>query len=78
MKHILYVWVLAAAFIVAACGGKQQQQVVEQRAQLVETAPLAMSDISRELEFSTTLQGWQTLNVSPSITGKIENKDLDK
>ncbi|MGX8707882.1 MAG: efflux RND transporter periplasmic adaptor subunit [Bacteroidales bacterium] len=73
MKHILYVWVLAAAFIVAACGGKQQQQVMEQRAQLVETAPLAMSDISRELEFSTTLQGWQTLNVSPSITGKIEH-----
>ena len=73
MKHILYVWFLAAAFIVAACGGKQQQQVVEQRAQLVETAPLAMSDISRELEFSTTLQGWQTLNVSPSITGKIEH-----
>ena len=73
MKHILYVWVLAAAFIVAACGGKQQQQVVEQRAQLVETAPLAMSDISRELEVSTTLQGWQTLNVSPSITGKIEH-----
>lgn len=73
MKHILYVWVLAAAFIVAACGGKQQQQVVEQRAQLVETTPLAMSDISRELEFSTTLQGWQTLNVSPSITGKIEH-----
>ena len=73
MKRILYVWVLAAAFIVAACGGKQQQQVMEQRAQLVETAPLAMSDISRELEFSTTLQGWQTLNVSPSITGKIEH-----
>ncbi|MBQ9398046.1 MAG: efflux RND transporter periplasmic adaptor subunit [Bacteroidales bacterium] len=73
MKHIFYVWVLAAAFIVAACGGKQQQQVVEQRAQLVETAPLAMSDISRELEFSTTLQGWQTLNVSPSLTGKIEH-----
>ena len=73
MKHILYVWVLAAAFIVAACGGTQQQQVMEQRAQLVETAPLAMSDISRELEFSTTLQGWQTLNVSPSLTGKIEH-----
>ena len=32
-----------------------------------------MSDISRELEFSTTLQGWQTLNVAPSLTGKIEH-----
>ena len=74
MKHRFFpVWILAAAFAVTACGGKQTQQVVEQRAQLVETAPLAVSDISRELEFSTTLQGWQTLNVAPSLTGKIEH-----
>ena len=74
MKHRFFpVWILAAAVAVTACGGKQTQQVVEQRAQLVETAPLAVSDISRELEFSTTLQGWQTLNVAPSLTGKIEH-----
>lgn len=74
MKHRFFpVWILAAAVAVTACGGKQTQQVMEQRAQLVETAPLAVSDISRELEFSTTLQGWQTLNVSPSLTGKIEH-----
>ena len=73
MKKSIFVWVLAAAFAVAACGGKQEQQIMEQRAQLVQTAPLAMSDISRELEFSTTLQGWQTLNVAPSLTGKIEH-----
>lgn len=74
MKHRFFpVWILAAAFAVTACGGKQTQQVVEQRTQLVETAPLAVSDISRELEFSTTLQGWQTLNVAPSLTGKIEH-----
>ncbi|MBR3064343.1 MAG: efflux RND transporter periplasmic adaptor subunit [Bacteroidales bacterium] len=74
MKHRFFpVWILAAAVAVTACGGKQTQQVMEQRAQLVETAPLAVSDISRELEFSTTLQGWQTLNVAPSLTGKIEH-----
>ena len=74
MKHRFFpVWILAAAVAVTACGGKQTQQVVEQRAQLVETAPLSVSDISRELEFSTTLQGWQTLNVAPSLTGKIEH-----
>ena len=74
MKHRFFpVWILAATVAVTACGGKQTQQVVEQRAQLVETAPLAVSDISRELEFSTTLQGWQTLNVAPSLTGKIEH-----
>ena len=62
-----------AALVVSACGGQQAQQQVEQRAELVETAALAMSDISRELEFSTTLEGWQTLNVAPSLTGKIEH-----
>ena len=78
MKHRFFpVWILAAAVAVTACGGKQTQQVVEQRAQLVETAPLAVSDISRELEFSTTLQGWQTLNVAPSLTGKIEHIYVD-
>ena len=46
---------------------------MEQRVELVETAALALSDISRELEFSTTLEGWQTLNVAPSLTGKIEH-----
>lgn len=72
-KRIFYVWVLTV-FALASCGGqKTQQQQTEQRAQLVETAPLAMSDISRELEFSTTLEGWQTLNVAPSLTGKIEH-----
>lgn len=62
-----------AALVVSACGGQQAQQQVEQRAELVETASLALSDISRELEFSTTLEGWQTLNVAPSLTGKIEH-----
>ena len=72
-NRFFYGWVLAV-FALASCGGRStQQQQVELPAQLVETAPLAMSDISRELEFSTTLQGWQTLNVAPSLTGKIEH-----
>ena len=74
MKRISYFFAVAvAALAVSACGGQKTEQQPEQRAQLVETAPLALSDISRELEFSTTLEGWQTLNVSPSLTGKIEH-----
>lgn len=74
MKRFISLFIPAvAALIVGACGGQQTQQQVEQKAQLVETAPLAISDISRELEFSTTLEGWQTINVSPSLTGKIEH-----
>ena len=73
MKRYFLLIPALAALIVSACGGQQTQQQVEQRVELVETAALALSDISRELEFSTTLEGWQTLNVAPSLTGKIEH-----
>lgn len=73
MKRFFLFIPALAALIVSACGGQQAQQQMEQRTELVETAALAMSDISRELEFSTTLEGWQTLNVAPSLTGKIEH-----
>ena len=73
MKRYFLLIPALAALIVSACGGQQTQQQVEQRVELVETASLALSDISRELEFSTTLEGWQTLNVAPSLTGKIEH-----
>lgn len=73
MKSSIFPFVLLAAFVLASCGGQQSQQQVEQRAELVETTALSISEISRELEFSTTLEGWQTLNVAPSVTGKIEH-----
>ena len=73
MKNRLFpVWVLMALLAVS-CGGQKTEQLMEQRTELVETTGLALSDISRELEFSTTLEGWQTLNVAPSLTGKIEH-----
>ena len=70
---ILSIALLLAAFVTASCGDEKGQQQAEQRAELVETTTLALSEISRDLEFSTTLEGWQTLNVAPSITGKIEH-----
>lgn len=73
MKRYFLLIPALAALIVSACGGQQTQQQMEQRVELVETAALALSDISRELEFSTTIEGWQTLNVAPSLTGKIEH-----
>lgn len=73
MKRYFLLIPALAGLIVSACGGQQTQQQMEQRVELVETAALALSDISRELEFSTTLEGWQTLNVAPSLTGKIEH-----
>ena len=73
MKRSTLLLLTALAVLAAACGGKQTEQPAEDRVELVETTTLAMSDISRELEFSTTLEGWQTVNIAPSITGKIEH-----
>ena len=61
------------ALLAVSCGGQQNQQQMEAKAEPVETTVLTKTEISRVLEFSTTLEGWQTLNVSPSVTGKIEH-----
>ena len=73
MKSRIFSLLALVVLLAASCGGQKEQQQVEQRAELVETAPLTISDITRELEFSTTLEGWQTVNVAPSLTGKIEH-----
>ena len=73
MKSRIFSLLALVVMLAASCGGQKEQQQVEQRAELVETAPLTISDITRELEFSTTLEGWQTVNVAPSVTGKIEH-----
>lgn len=74
MKYrIISILALAAALAAVSCTGKQAQQETEQRVELVETTALKVSDITRELDFSTTLEGWQTVNIAPSLTGKIEH-----
>ena len=73
MKRSSILLVAALAAVISACGDKQAEQQAGERVELVETTTLAKSDISRELEFSTTLEGWQTMNVAPSLTGKIEH-----
>ena len=73
MKNRSILLLALFSVLAASCGGQQAQQAPEERAALVETSAIALSDITRELEFSTTLEGWQTLNVAPSVTGKIEH-----
>ncbi|MDD2594503.1 MAG: efflux RND transporter periplasmic adaptor subunit [Bacteroidales bacterium] len=61
------------AFALAGCMGKQTEKVAEARVEQVETTKLAKTEISRIVDFSTTLQGYQTMNIAPSVTGKIEH-----
>lgn len=62
-----------AALALVSCQGQQQVQQEVVREELVSTTPIKVSEINRTLEFSTTLQGYQTMNVAPSVTGRIEH-----
>ena len=65
----------AAALLLAGCGQKQQQNAAPtaERVEQVETTTVSRSTVTRSLEVSSTLQGWQTMNIAPSLTGKIEH-----
>ncbi len=61
-----------AATTVVACGPKQEE-ATEDKIENVETTRLTKSSISRVLDFTATLQGYETVNIAPSMQGKIEH-----
>lgn len=66
---------VSLATIVLSCGSnsKATTEVEEERIEQVKVMTLAQSEIEREIEVSTNLQGYETMNVAPSVTGKIEH-----
>lgn len=62
----------AAALMLAACAGNEKKDAVE-LIQQVETSAVARTTVNRVVDLSTTLQGYLTQNVAPSITGRIEH-----
>ena len=69
-KTIIYA---LAALSLVACGEKKATTEQEERTEQVRTIVLHPREIERELSVSTNLQGYITLNVAPSLTGKIEH-----
>ncbi len=70
-KNIIY---LLAALTLMACGKKSTTaSQEEERIEQVRTTVLQPREIEREISVSTNLQGYLTLNVAPSLTGKIEH-----
>ena len=64
----------AAALLLAGCAGKNNQtQEAQERVEIVKTTVLMPRDIARNIEVSTTLMGYETQNVAPSLTGRIEH-----
>ena len=83
MRRVIKITVLAAVVSLTGCGSKaskkgnvaEKEQV--QNLEKVEVLTLAKEKIAHTLTLSTTLQGYETMNVSPSLQGKIEAIKVD-
>ena len=66
------------AVTLAGCGNKEAATSTEaatesERIEQVRTTTLHPREIQREISLSSNLQGYQTVNIAPSLTGKIEH-----
>ena len=66
------------AVTLAGCGNKEAATSTEtatesERVEQVRTTTLHAREIQREISLSSNLQGYQTVNIAPSLTGKIEH-----
>ncbi len=63
---------IVAALSLTACGKTETTTEEIVRKERVQVMELTNTEIAREVDFSTVLQGYETLNVAPSLTGRIE------
>ena len=76
MKRLTMIATVALAMgSLVACGGKTETAVAEETEKIekVQTITLAKETVARELELSSTLEGYESMSVAPSLTGKIEH-----
>jgi len=66
-----FIYTLAALTLIA-CGKTTTTEQAE-RVEQVRTTVLHEQEIEREISVSTNLQGYLSINVAPSLTGKIEH-----
>ena len=61
--------------LLMSCGGKKEATSVKDAsvAEKVQTQVLTKEKIARQLELSSTLEGYESMSISPSLTGKIEH-----
>ena len=73
-KFNLIAAVAFMALAMASCGSKEEAKAtdaVAERIEKVRVQKMETSTITREVVLSATLQGYETQNVAPSVTGKI-------
>ena len=69
-KSFLYI---VAALSLVACSKEAATTEQEERVEQVRVRVLQPREIEREISVSANLQGYLTINVAPSLTGKIEH-----
>lgn len=60
------------ALAVVSCGNKSEQEAEIEKAEKVKVSTLNRTTVARHIELSTTLQGYETMNIAPAVTGRIE------
>ncbi len=69
-------FVLSLAITMFACGNKdktQNQNSNENKVEKVKVETVQKEKVSRKIDLSATLEGYETMKVSPSLTGNIEH-----
>ena len=62
--------------VLASCGGKKEEKMAtttKKESEKVKVQEIKSQRIAKQLELSSTLEGYETMNISPSITGHIEH-----
>lgn len=72
-KQILYM--AALSMVLMGCSSKAAKSAAEEgeRTEVVSVTKLQTREIQREITLSANLMGYQTVNVAPSLSGKIEH-----
>ena len=68
--------IVFVALAMTSCGSKEDAKTTDttvERIEKVKVQKMETSTITREVVLSATLQGYETQNVAPSVTGKIEH-----
>lgn len=73
--HTIMMFGLITAITGCSPESKQagQNRMPAERVTTVEVTPLEKQTIARKIDLSTTLKGYETVNIAPSITGNIEH-----
>ena len=75
-KYFRIAVIALAAVSMVACGGKggdNAATTTKKEAEKVKVQVLQSERIAKSLELSSTLEGYETMNIAPSVTGHIEH-----